>query len=389
VSQAGQEPDASILVDRPERDLRTPRNFKWGIVPPEVVPAWVAETDFALDPAVEEALHLAISRGEVGYTAPRSAELARSTAAFLERRFGWSPDPGRIVATGDVMAGILLALDTVCPPGPVVVPTPAYPPFLDIVPLARRELVTVPLDPDAATATLDLDGIDAAFGGGAKTMILCHPHNPWGRDFTVDELTALRDVVDRHGARVISDEVHAPLVLTGSRHVPYASIDGAGAHTVTLVSASKAWNIPGLKCAQLIAATTAEADRLAGVPVVSNHGVSPLGVAANIAAYDGDDGWLEAVLDRLTRNAAAFRAALAESAPAARVRPLEATYLQWVDARAYGADPAIAARRRGRVMVMDGKAFGPGGAGHVRVNLGTLEERVREIATRLGRAWTQ
>jgi cystathionine beta-lyase len=378
-----------MVVDRPEPDLRTPRSLKWGAVPPDVIPAWVAETDFGLDPALEEALHLAVSRGEVGYTAPRNPELARSTVAFLDRRFGWAPDPGRVVATGDVMAGILLALDTVCPPGPVVVPTPAYPPFLDIVPLARRELVTVPLDPDATTATLDLDGIDAAFAAGAKTMILCHPHNPWGRDFSVGELTALSEVVEKHGARVISDEVHAPLVLTGARHVPYASIDGAGAHTLTLTSASKAWNIPGLKCAQLIASTTAEADRLVGVPVVSNHGVSPLGVAANVAAYDGDDRWLEAVILRLRANAEAFRAALAESAPEARLRPLEATYLQWVDARAYGDDPALAARRRGRVLVNDGKTFGPGGAGHVRVNLGTSENRVREIAARLGQGWVQ
>ena len=114
-----------------------------------------------------------------------------------------------------------------------MVPTPAYPPFLEGIPLTGRELVPVPLDPDAERATLDLDRIAAALADGARTVLLCNPHNPWGRSWSADELAGLRDVVVRHGARVVSDEIHAPLVLPGGHHTPYAALEGTADHVTT------------------------------------------------------------------------------------------------------------------------------------------------------------
>ncbi len=381
--------DAAGFDDVTEADLRSRGDLNWAAAPAGVLPAWVAESDYAPCPAVVDAITDAVRVGRFGY--PSAASIARlrtATTGFAARRYGWDIEPTSVLAIGDVMAGVMLALTTLCEDAPVVVPTPAYPPFLEAVPLTGRAVVTVRLDPDAETATLDLDGIDAALRAGARTLLLCNPHNPWGRSWRPEELAALRDVVLRHGARVISDEIHAPLVLPGGRHTPYASLEGTAGHVTTLLSASKAFNLPGLKCAQLVSGSPADAAVLAGLPTVANHGVSPLGIVANIAAYDAGEPWLDTALDHLAGNRDLFAELVAERLPRARLRPLEATYLTWLDLRAYGVDdPAAVALERTRVMVRDGRDFGPGGEGHVRVNIATSRERVSELAHRLGEAF--
>jgi cystathionine beta-lyase len=372
--------------DVTEEQLRLRADLNWSVAPEGVLPGWVAEMDYAPNPVVTEAVEAAVRLGRFGYPSPSAFSRLRSaTAEFALEHYGWTIDPSSIIATGDVMAGVLLAIETLCEQAPVVVPTPAYPPFLEGIPLTGRELVPLPLDPDAERAELDLDRIGAALADGARTVLLCNPHNPWGRSWSVEELTGLRDLVLRHGARVVSDEIHAPLVLPGRRHTAYASIEGTADHVTTLLSASKAFNVPGLKCAQLVAGTAADVRAFGALPTVANHGLSPLGLEANVAAYQDRSAWLPTLLEHLAGNCALFAAALAEHAPAARMRPMEATYLAWVDLRAYGSDdPASVALERGRIMVRDGRDFGPGGTGHVRVNLATSRQRVEELARRLG-----
>ena len=226
-----------------------------------------------------------------------------------------------MVSTVDVMHGILLALTTLCADAPVIVPTPTYPPFLQVVPQARRELVTIPLDPDAERATLDLERIDAAMAAGARTVLLANPHNPWGRAFTRDELVALLEVVHRHGGRVVSDEIHAGLVLPGAQHVPLATLPGGAEVTTTLMSATKAWNMPALKCAQIIAGDdTADLKALRALPMVDNHSTSTLGIVAAQAAYSGGQPWLDAWVQRLDTNRTVY-ADGRRRAPARRPAP--------------------------------------------------------------------
>ena len=378
-----------MIEDLTDSQLRARRCVKWDVAEPDVLPAWVAEMDYALCPQITEALERAVRDGVAGYPAPDHVNgLPESLAQFAAQAWGWQVDPARALTVGDVMAGIRLVLETLCDNAPVVVPTPAYMPFLDVAQLTGRAMVAVPLDADADVAALDLEAIDAALAAGARTVLLCQPHNPWGRCFTGAELEGLRDVVLRHGARVISDEIHAPLVLPGAAHVPYQSIEGTAEHAVTVLSASKAWNIPGLKCAQVVSGTAADAKALASVPPVANHGTSPLGIVANVAAYrDGGD-WLAALLERLEAQRSLLTRLVADHLPAARMRPLEATYLAWIDARAYGFEsPASVALRRGRVMVNEGTTFGPGGEGHARINIATSAERLTEVVRRLTLAW--
>lgn len=379
-----------MLTDLTEQQLRAASPLKWGLAPTGVLAAWLAETDFALAGPVADALARAVRDGVTGYPPDDArSSLGDALAGFAERQWGWPVVPEQVVSCVDVMSGIRLVLEFVAPPGPVVIPTPAYPPFLQIAEVCGRERVDLRLDPDVDTARLDLDALDAAFAGGARTLLLCNPHNPWGRVFTRPELVAIDEVVQRHDAFVIADEIHAPLVLEGHEHVPYLSLPSTPAHSVAVFSASKAFNIAGLKCAQLVATDAAILGALRGVPMVANHSTSPLGLVASVAAYQAGDDFLTALTARLTANALQFTAGLSDSLSLARSRPVEGTYLAWVDLRAYGLDdPSRQARKVGNVLVYGGHHFGAGGAGHVRVNLGTSTERVQEIVRRLASAMT-
>jgi cystathionine beta-lyase len=194
-------------------------------------------------------------------------------------------------------------------------------------------------------------------------------------------------VATAHGARVVSDEIHAPLVLPGAEHVPYLSIPGTADHAVAIVAASKAFNIAGLRCAQIVTADEGTRDRLLAVPEVRNDSWSPLGVVAAVAAYTHGDPWLAALVDRLDRLRTLLGELLAAELPEARMRPLEATYLAWLDLGSYGYDdPAAVVRERTGVVLAAGHEFEPGLAGHVRLNIATSEARLTEIVRRTARA---
>jgi cystathionine beta-lyase len=253
--------------------------------------------------------------------------------------------------------------------------------------MTGRPRVDLVLDPDAGRAEIDLDRLDRLFRDGARTLLLTQPHNPWGRVFTRAELEGVRDVVVGHGARVISDEIHAPLVLPGAEHVSYLALEGTADHAVALVAASKAFNTAGLRCAQLVVPDEAARKALLGVPVARNDSWSPLGAVAAVAAYTQGDDWLAALVERLDGQRRLLGELLATHLPQARMRPLEGTYLAWLDLRGYGhADPAAVVLERGRVRLAPGHDYQPGLDGHVRLNIATSPERLTEIVHRMATA---
>jgi cystathionine beta-lyase len=381
-----------LLRDLTDDEARRALVLKWGDVDPDVLPAWVAEMDYALAPPVAAALADAVAAGITGYPSCRpGGRLGEAYAGFARRHFDQEVDPAQVVPVCDVTAGIRLALDVLSDPGPMVLPTPSYPPQLNVAQVTGRRLVEAPLSPDAvaAGATLDLDAVDRALAEGARTVLLTQPHNPLGHIHTRAELEALRDLVTRHGARVISDEIHAPLVLPGATHVPYLSLPGTADHAVAVVAASKAFNVAGLRCAQMVTADEATHRRLLDIPEVRNDSWSPLGVEAAVAAYTEGDEWLAALIERLDAQRTLLGELLADRLPEARMRPLQATYLAWLDLRAYGHDdPAATALTKGRVQLEPGHRFQPGLTGHVRLNLATSPERLDEIVRRLASALT-
>jgi cystathionine beta-lyase len=377
------------IVDLTDEEARRGLVLKWGTVPDDVIPAWVAEMDYALDPVVHEAVLQAVRDGVTGYPTWDAGRLGEAYAGFAARHYGSRVDPAWLQPVVDVTAGVRLAVDVLSEDGPLAFLVPGYSPQLDVAGMTGRERLDVVVDPDAERAEVDLDRLDAVLARGGRTLLLTQPHNPWGRVFTRVELEGIRDVVLRHGARVVCDEIHAPLVLPGARHTSYLDLEGTHDHAVAVVAASKAFNTAGLRCAQLLVPGADDRRRLAAAPMARNDSWSPLGVVAAVAAYTGGDPWLASLVERLDQLRTLFGVLLAEHLPLVRMRPLEATYLAWLDARAYGHDdPAAVALERGRVKVGPGHDYAPGLTGHVRLNIATSPERLTEIVRRLGAAWT-
>ncbi|UDY36326.1 MalY/PatB family protein [Dermatobacter hominis] len=369
--------------------LRRRRSVKWSLYGPDVLAAWVAEMDFDVAPPVLAAVRDAVDREDFGYPVADLSELTGSCAAHLSSSHGWDVAPERIQPVADVLGGIAGSLRLDVPDGAaVVVPTPAYPPQFEVVELAGRRSIEVPMVLDGDRFALDVDRIGEALAAGAGAVLLTNPHNPTGRAFGVDELQALAAVVERHGARVISDEVHAPLVLPGARHVPYAMVsDAAAAHTTTVVSVSKAWNVPGLRCAQVVASDHDTASRWRRRRVFEVAGPTSIGIAASVAAYRDGDGWRRELLEQLDENRALLVDLVASELPGVVLRPPEATYLAWLDCGSLGLDdPAATFLADGRVAVSDGPPFGAGNESMVRLNFGTSPSLLERIVVAMGAA---
>ena len=356
-------------------ELRRRSSAKWREHGPDVLPMWVAELDVPLAPAVTRVLREAVEHGDTGYAFPSS--LAPAFASFAARRWGWQVDPARCWPVADVMVGVAEALRMLTSPGDgVVVCPPVYPPFFHVPVEHGRVVVEVPLDPGGG---LDLPRIDAALGAGARAVLLSSPHNPTGRVWTAAELQALDDVVRPHGAVVVSDEIHAPLTLPGARFAPYL---GAGERdAVAVVSASKAFNLAGLKAALLVAGSAAVAERLATLSYEVAYRCGHLGTAASVAAWTDGDAWLDGLIAHLDRN----RRLLADLLPAGvGYAPPQASYLAWLDFRPLGLEaPAARLLERGRVALVEGSDFGAAGAGFARLNLGTTRAVLEEGARRV------
>ncbi len=373
----------SLIRDLTDEEARAALPQKWGSVEPGVIPAYIAEMDFAPAPVVCDAVVDAVRRGVTGYPPQGDGGVGAAFASFAERHWGWAPPDDATVVTGDVLGGIRLVLDVLCPPGPVAVPMPCYPPFRDLVAVAGRDLVPVLTDPDADVATMDLDGLESAFAGGARTLLLCSPHNPLGRAWSRQELEDVRDVAARYDVRVVADEIHAPLVLPGATFTPYLAVD-PGAVVVT--APSKAFNTPGLHCGLVVAPDPRDLERLRSAPLPMNHSYSPLGMLAAVAAYTNGDDWVAALVQRLDEQRTLLATLLAERLPLARMRPLEATYLPWLDLRAYGIDDLEAPALAHGLKLAPGQSFQPGLPGHTRLNLATSPARLTAMVERLASA---
>ena len=372
-------------------ELRRRGGLKWTYAGPDVLGAFVAEMDFGTSPAVEAALRDAIDRRDFGYLTPAAArEMAEAVAAWLARQQNWAVDPARIRPLPDVLKGLEAAITIFSRPGsPVILPTPAYMPFLSVPPQLGREIIQVPMVTRGGRLALDLDGIAAAFRAGGHLLILCSPCNPACRVYTTAELAAVTEVVARHGGRVFADEIHSPLVYPGYRHTPYAKTSAEAArHSITSISASKGWNLPGLKCAQLILTSDADAETWAAAGRLAERGASTPGVRANTAAFTAGGDWLAEVVGYLDGNRMLLADLIGEHLPRVRYRPPEGTYLAWLDCRALGLGdrPGEFFLDKAQVLVNDGPAFGEAGKGHVRLNFATPRPVLTQIVRQLGNA---
>lgn len=374
----------SVTLD----ELRRIGGVKWSAHPGKIG-AFVAEMDFGTAPVITKALHGAVDLGVLGYLPTALSErMSQACADWSRAQYGWEVSADRIRPLPDVLAGLMAAIrHFTTPDSPVILPTPAYMPFLTVPAALGRQVIEVPMRLGSGRYTYDLEALEDAFRAGGNLLVLCNPHNPTGRVLEREEMLAVSEVVERHGGRVFSDEIHAPLVYPGHRHVPYASVSEAtAAHTLTATSASKAWNLPGLKCAQLILSNDADAMMWAKVGRLTEHGASNLGVVANIAAYSAGEPWLAEVLSYLDANRRALAAMLAELIPAIGYVVPEGTYLAWLDCRGLplGDHPSEYFLAHADVAMTNGSLCGQVGHGFVRLNIATprpiLEKAVDQMA---------
>jgi cystathionine beta-lyase len=377
-------------------DLRANGSVKWSMFP-NTIGTFVAEMDFGIAPAIEQALHSAVSSAQFGYLPPKMAETMNiATSGWLKQSAGWDVPPSAISPLPDVLKALEITLEHYSDPkAPVILPTPAYMPFFMIPPMFGREIIEVPLIEQNGRQELDLEAIDAAMAAHGGLFILCNPYNPVGRVFSREELVALSEVIDRRGGRVFSDEIHAPLVFSGHQHVAYASVsEAAASHTITSTSASKAWNLAGLKCAQIVLSNEADLKVWEKIGMWSSHGASNLGVIANTAAYTSGLQWLDDVVSYLDGNRRLLGDLLAEHLPGVRYTMPEGTYIAWLDWRdyAFGDTAAEFLRDNAGVAMTDGAMCGEPGRGFTRLIFATprpvLEQAVEQMAAaaRVGRA---
>ncbi|WP_073949809.1 MalY/PatB family protein [Streptomyces kebangsaanensis] len=390
------------LVQLPLEQLRRRTSMKWRAYPEDVLPLWVAEMDVPLAPAVADALHRAVELGDTGY--PYGTAYAEAVAAFAAARWRW--DDLRVENTAivpDVMLGIVEILRLVTGPGDaVVVCPPVYPPFYAFIAHDGRDVVEACLGPGLR---VDLGSLEDAFirarhRGRRAAFLMSNPHNPTGVVHTRAELEAIAALARRHGVRVVSDEIHAPLVLPGAVFTPFLGVPGSE-NGFALTSASKAWNLAGLKAAVAIAGTEA-ADDLRRMPEEVGHGPSHLGVLAHTAAFRDAADWLDELLLGLDGNRSLLGRLVDEHLPGVGYVPPQGTYLAWLDCtglrlhddRPSGgpgvvsdvAGPARMFLDEARVALSSGHVFGTGGAGCVRLNFATSPAILCEALARMGRA---
>ncbi|WP_188241615.1 MULTISPECIES: aminotransferase class I/II-fold pyridoxal phosphate-dependent enzyme [Microbacterium] len=371
----------------PMTTLRRRTSAKWRTYPEDVLPMFVAEMDFPLAPAIAAALHEAIELGDTGYVGTRDADAEHAFRDFAATRWGWSPDPKRMRTTTDVSVVIVESLRRLAGPGDgVIITPPVYPPFYDLIPEAGASVVEVPLRDDGASFALDLEGIDRALAAGAKGVLLCSPHNPVGLVHDRATLEELSAIVARYDGFVLADEIHAPLTHGGGPFTPYLSVsDEARAHGIAAESGSKAFNLAGLKTAFFVAASDRMTELIRGLPDEVTYRTGHFGLIATREGFAHGSEWLDGTIAAIEANVDHLEAELAATLPAVRLRRPSAGFLAWLDMSAlgWGDDPSVTARRKGRVALASGPAFGAQGAGHARMNIACAPETITEAVSRL------
>lgn len=378
----------SNFEDLSVEQLRTRTSAKWTMFPPDVLPAWVAEMDFPLDPVVQTALLDAIKNNDCGYANGTGGGVGAAFAGFAKERYGWTLDPAGVFVIPDVLVGISELMKTLCKPGDsIVVNSPVYPPFYRVVGETERVIEDVPLLRQAdGSWKLDLEGLERAFKGGAKAYLLCSPHNPLGIVFDGLTLACIAELAREHGVLVISDEIHAPLTMAGSTFVPFLPIaDMVDCDAIALASASKAWNLPGLKCAVAVAHSERMRKKLKLMRPELPWAAGNLGVVASLAAFTHGLPWLDQLLVQLDKNRKLLTQLLAAELPLVTYLEPQASYLAWLDCTALdlGPDPVGVFLEKGRVALTRGKDFGPASASFVRLNMGTSPAILTEIVHRM------
>ncbi|UCD68026.1 MAG: PatB family C-S lyase [Betaproteobacteria bacterium] len=347
----------------------------------DVIPLWVADMDFRTAPCVIDMLHERIEHGVFGYTQPPH-ELPTVVAAALERDFGWTIDPDWIVWMPSLVVGLSVVSRAFAAPGEeVLTAVPIYPPFLSAPRYGDRITVTVPLREEGGRWLWDFDALEQAVSPKTRTLLLCSPHNPTGRVWSRDELVQLARFCERYDLVLVSDEIHSGLVLDQDKqHIPAATLDDIATRTITLLSASKTFNLPGLGCAFAIVSNQQLRSKIQRTMRGIVHHIGALGFFATLAAFRDGQSWQLALVDYLRGNRDLVESEL-PTMPGLKTWHVEATYLAWIDARELSVDKPAAFFEKAGVGLYDGTLFGA--PGFLRLNFACPRKRLKDALGRM------
>ena len=351
-----------------------------------VIPLWVADMDFASAPEIVEALQGRVGHGIFGYTLPGEG-VRKSVVNYLERQHDYIVDPRWIVWTPSVVPALNLFCRAFGQPGEsVMTATPVYAPFLTSPIYSNKRLIAVDLCWDGSRWTFDFEAMEKAIRPHTKSFILCNPHNPVGRVFSKSELRALGEFCIRHDLTLCSDEIHSDLILDSNlNHLPINLLGPEiSQRTITLLSPSKTYNLPGLCCAYAIIENPELRATFRKVSRGIITEINTFGYVGCQAAYDRGEPWRQALLRYLRSNRDYLYSFAAEHLPGIELRPMEATYLAWMDARSLHLENPAAFFEKFGVGLSDGAPFGA--SGYLRLNFGCPRHRLRQALERMATA---
>ena len=373
-------------------ELRARPGIKWHRYADDVLPAWVAEMDFGVAEPIQEVLQQLLTEASYGYE-PETLypRLSEAFVAYMHRRYRWVTDSQNVLPVGDLVQALFAAVSACTARGDgVALLTPIYPPFLWAVRETGRHVVEHRLVDDGSRFVVDADTLHGAGEREAPLLLLCNPHNPTGRVFERAELESIAGYVIDRQMSVVADEVHADLAYPGNTHIPFASLGPEIAErTITITSATKAYNIPGLRCGIMHFGSAGLRQRFgAMIPDHLLGRVNRFGIEATIAAWRDCQWWLDSVIQMLDNNRQRLQRFLAADLPEIRHYPPEATYLAWLDCRGLQlpGSPYEFFLDHARVALSDGAEFGPPGQGCVRLNFGTSASILDSLLERMALA---
>jgi cystathionine beta-lyase len=355
-------------------DRRSTESIKWHYYGEEALPLWVADMDFVSPEPVVRALRERAEHGVYGYP-QEPKELRAVIVDWAARHYGWQVQPDWLVFTPGVVVGFNLACHAVTAPGDgVLIQTPVYPPFFQVPKNVKLELDQTDLRREAdGSYTIDFDAFESAITDRTRVFLLCSPHNPIGRVWRRDELERMADICLRHNLVICSDEIHCDLTFGGYRHIPTASLAPEIAErTITLIAASKTFNIAGLGCALAIIPNPELRKQYTAAHAGLVPHVDLMGYTATLAAYRDGQEWLDELLPYLEGNRDVLLNYVETQLPGLFMGKPEGTYLAWLDCREAGipGKPCEFFLQNAKVALNDGEAFGRGGEGFVRLNFG-------------------
>jgi cystathionine beta-lyase len=371
--------------------LQARMSEKWRAFNPEILPMPFAVMDYELAQPIKEILTTLISNSDAGYLG-KIPELPVALSQFAQLRWQWKVEPSQVKIAPDVGVGVIEIARLLINPGEkILINTPVYYNFYNWIKELRCEVVDAPLKEENLHYSLDLIEIEKCYQAGVKLHILCNPHNPVGSLYSKSDLQQLAELAMRYHVIILSDEIHAPLVYSENTFTPFLSVsDTAKEVGFAFLSATKAFNIAGLKCAQIVAQSEKNLATLNSIPAAVHSRASLFGAVASAVAYKDCYDWLDAVIRELDSSRYYLKELIEQTDLPIGYRVPDCSYFGWLDLRGAHLSGDIAQHflDKGKIAIAPGNFYGPTGAGFIRINFATSRELIHDAMTRITKALT-